>query len=713
MKLFQDNVSIGSWFSQLKQAYMEFNTEGRIAWVEVEGILFKLWSDNTFKRIATKWGELLDIDDQDEMDFWIRAKEASRWVPDFMQENEDEEQNDDGGFNVHESGSCGGDSNVEGVLETIFEESRQKENNLDEEHMDKQENHSGDPFSYTSCSRRKKTMWINSEFDGRTGEGRASDGIQDEWVDSVGNSGGILCVWDPNSFRKSNATVSDYFIMIWGVWRQTGNDLLIITVYAPHDLKDKQMLWDYLTYEIGKWKGEVVIMGDFNKVRYKSDRFGSVFNVQGANVFNSFITNARLEEVPLAKYKDELEALETIIDKGDGNVKVVNKTMEVVITLQKIDKICSSEMAQKEKVKWSIEGDEKTSFFHGCNSSFIALILKIPDANTINMSKSKIMGVLVDSDKVKCATLKLGCLILKTPFSYLGSKVGGSMSRVHTWNEVVDQVKNQLSKWKMKTLSIGGRLTLLNSVRVFDISGHTLLFERSDFCLVTGFACGKVVFLEYMDDGITPFLRRVFLDKAKNLENKASLGKSAQGKAAKGKAAKGKAAKGKVAKHKAAQGKAAQPSDKGDTHNVTILDLRSLIWDDEKWKKLSVEDSIRDSNPITQIRLDLKKRYENLCRKTYDYVACKERSEQMNDRNGFTRDDETEAEQDRSGASNRATSGCDDIDEVDAAADDNAKDTSVHDDVGVPDAAIDDNEKAMSVCDDIDKADAAADDNVK
>nr|GEY44936.1 RNA-directed DNA polymerase, eukaryota, reverse transcriptase zinc-binding domain protein [Tanacetum cinerariifolium] len=160
-----------------------------------------------------------------------------------------------------------------------------------------------------------------------------------------------------------------------------GNDLLIIAVYAPHDLKDKQMLWDYLTHEIGKWKREVVIMGDFNEVQYKSDKFGSVFKVQGANVFNSFIMNAGLEEVPLdtgmeqknmlsaknvkVKYKDELEALEAIIDKGDGNVEVVNKRMEVVNTLQKIDKICSSEMAQKAKVIWSIKGDENTSFVHG------------------------------------------------------------------------------------------------------------------------------------------------------------------------------------------------------------------------------------------------------------------------------------------------------------------------------------------------------------
>ncbi|GJW56899.1 RNA-directed DNA polymerase, eukaryota, reverse transcriptase zinc-binding domain protein [Tanacetum coccineum] len=74
------------------------------------------------------------------------------------------------------------------------------------------------------------------------------------------------------------------------------------------------------------------------------------------------------------------------------------------------------------------------------------------------------MGVNVDSDKVKGAASKLGCLILKTPFTYLGSKVRGSMSRVHAGNEVIDRVKNRLFKWKMKTLSIGGRLTLLKSV---------------------------------------------------------------------------------------------------------------------------------------------------------------------------------------------------------------------------------------------------------
>nr|GEZ94029.1 RNA-directed DNA polymerase, eukaryota [Tanacetum cinerariifolium] len=91
--------------------------------------------------------------------------------------------------------------------------------------------------------------------------------------DSVGNSRGILCVWDPNSFRRSNTTISNYFIMIQGVWLKTGVNLLIVAVYTPYDLRDKRMLWDYLAHVINQWDGEVVTMGDFNEVRYKSDRF--------------------------------------------------------------------------------------------------------------------------------------------------------------------------------------------------------------------------------------------------------------------------------------------------------------------------------------------------------------------------------------------------------------------------------------------------------
>ncbi|GKC87849.1 RNA-directed DNA polymerase, eukaryota, partial [Tanacetum coccineum] len=116
---------------------------------------------------------------------------------------------------------------------------------------------------------------------------------------SVGNSGGILCAWDPNSFQKSNHTISDFFVIVRGVWLKSGGNMMLVVVYAPHDPREKLMLWEYLTHVINNWNGEVILMGDFNEVRNKSERFGSVFHTQGAENFNSFIMNAGLDEVPL------------------------------------------------------------------------------------------------------------------------------------------------------------------------------------------------------------------------------------------------------------------------------------------------------------------------------------------------------------------------------------------------------------------------------
>nr|GEV20665.1 RNA-directed DNA polymerase, eukaryota, reverse transcriptase zinc-binding domain protein [Tanacetum cinerariifolium] len=44
------------------------------------------------------------------------------------------------------------------------------------------------------------------------------------------------------------------------------------------------------------------------------------------------------------------------------------------------------------------------------------------------------------------------------------SMVGGRMHRLHSWDDMVDRVRNRLSKWKMKMLSSRGRLTLMKSV---------------------------------------------------------------------------------------------------------------------------------------------------------------------------------------------------------------------------------------------------------
>nr|GEW67772.1 hypothetical protein [Tanacetum cinerariifolium] len=45
-----------------------------------------------------------------------------------------------------------------------------------------------------------------------------------------------------------------------------------------------------------------------------------------------------------------------------------------------------------------------------------------------------------------------------------GVMVGDNMSRLKAWDDIILKIKSRLSKWKVKTLSIGGRLTLLKSV---------------------------------------------------------------------------------------------------------------------------------------------------------------------------------------------------------------------------------------------------------
>nr|GEX69509.1 RNA-directed DNA polymerase, eukaryota [Tanacetum cinerariifolium] len=164
-------------------------------------------------------------------------------------------------------------------------------------------------------------------------------------------------------------------------------------------------------------------------------------------------------------------------------------------------------------VEWFFD---HSSFTKGCNSSFVALISKTRDPKFVSdyqpisligsLYKAMVFkvdfakasdsiravdagiftGIKIDSslmishlfyaddavfiglgtsnDTITATASNLGCSVMKTPFKYLRVMVGGNSSTIKAWDDTIGKLKARLSNWKLKTLSIGGRLTLLKSV---------------------------------------------------------------------------------------------------------------------------------------------------------------------------------------------------------------------------------------------------------
>ncbi|GJY59350.1 RNA-directed DNA polymerase, eukaryota, reverse transcriptase zinc-binding domain protein [Tanacetum coccineum] len=124
--------------------------------------------------------------------------------------------------------------------------------------------------------------------------------------------------------------------MVRGDWIPNGTKLLIISIYCPQDLSEKKMLWDYLSHVIAQWARKRTL-------------------------------------------KSDLADLDLIIDKGCGDVEIVNKRANVVRSLQELENLQSLEAAKNQR----LNGQSRAMRILSSNSSFIALILKTRDANMV------------------------------------------------------------------------------------------------------------------------------------------------------------------------------------------------------------------------------------------------------------------------------------------------------------------------------------------
>jgi len=82
----------------------------------------------------------------------------------------------------------------------------------------------------------------------------------------------------------------------------------------------------------------------------------------------------------------------------------------------------------------------------------------------VNYHKSSLIGVNVPIGFMEAACRFLHCREGIVPFKYLGLPVGANPKKNSTWEPMLDQLRNRLNSWGNKYVSLGGRITLLNSV---------------------------------------------------------------------------------------------------------------------------------------------------------------------------------------------------------------------------------------------------------
>nr|GEV38670.1 RNA-directed DNA polymerase, eukaryota, reverse transcriptase zinc-binding domain protein [Tanacetum cinerariifolium] len=367
---FKSHVGVGSWFSSLEYASNSFVIDESVVWVDIEAVPMKIWTNNTFNKISSKWGELLFDEDRKNMSMyskriciktkmeqnifetfkiivkgkqnWIRAKEVSGWI----QEDDEEDESDDDTLDNESDGDKIEDDlqahpvnecNSDAVPDTIFSQETSKQDN--ETSIKEGEIQSEDSFNIYDLLLKKPSS-NNKEDESSKATLKYPPGFTPEED--------LRSKYDQEVFENMEEQApkqNNYFIPIQGDWIPNAKRYLIISIYAPQEASEKRMLWSYLNHVIDRWNGETILMGDFNKTRlWVRDKKES-------------------ESMKKTQLKGMLKDIDLLFDEKKVDRELLNKKVNVMNSLHDLEKLEATKIAQKVKINWSIEGDENSKYF--------------------------------------------------------------------------------------------------------------------------------------------------------------------------------------------------------------------------------------------------------------------------------------------------------------------------------------------------------------
>ena len=82
----------------------------------------------------------------------------------------------------------------------------------------------------------------------------------------------------------------------------------------------------------------------------------------------------------------------------------------------------------------------------------------------ISYAKSQ-LGAIGQSDQwIRSAADLLNCGPLQLPFCYLGLPIGVNPRRKVVWEPIINKFEARLNKWRQRSISMAGRITLINVV---------------------------------------------------------------------------------------------------------------------------------------------------------------------------------------------------------------------------------------------------------